>query len=139
MKTFFLTAKRDFDALKAKVDKLEINKLVKIPTDLNNLKTKVDDLDVGKLKTVPVDLKKLIHVVSKEVVKKTVYNKVNTTVSNLEKKIPDGTTLFQINQNNADKQNFLKNLGMLRIKYLTLVFLIQKLQKLRTKYRILAV
>ena len=139
MKTFFLTAKRDFDALKAKVDKLEINKLVKIPTDLNNLKTKVDDLDVGKLKTVPVDLKKLSHVVSKEVVKKTVYNKVNTTVSNLEKKIPDGTTLFQINQNNADKQNFLKNLGMLRIKYLTLVFLIQKLQKLRTKYRILAV
>ena len=70
MKTFFLTAKRDFDALKAKVDKLEINKLVKIPTDLNNLKTKVDDLDVGKLKTVPVDLKKLSHVVSKEVVKK---------------------------------------------------------------------
>ena len=42
-------------ALKAKVDKLEINKLVNVPTRLNNLQTKVDDLDVDKLKTVPVD------------------------------------------------------------------------------------
>ena len=42
-------------ALKAKVDKLEINKLVNVPTRLNNLQTKVHDLDVDKLKTVPVD------------------------------------------------------------------------------------
>ena len=44
--------------MKAKVDKLDIKKLVNIPTGLNKLKTKVYDLDVGKLKTVPVDLKK---------------------------------------------------------------------------------
>ena len=53
-----LAAKKDFIALKAEVDKLDINKLVNVPSSLNNLKTKTDDLDIGKLKTVPVDLKK---------------------------------------------------------------------------------
>ena len=43
---------------KAEFDKLDINKLVNLPTSLNNLKTKADDLDVSKSKTVPVDLKK---------------------------------------------------------------------------------
>ena len=54
-----LAAKKYFIALKAEVNKLDINKLVNVPTSLNNLKTKVDDLDVGKRKVVPVDLKKL--------------------------------------------------------------------------------
>ena len=55
--------------MKAEVDKLDINKLVNVPTSLNNLKTKVDDLDVGKLKSVPVDLKKLSDLVDNEAVK----------------------------------------------------------------------
>ena len=55
--TSYLTAKKDFLALKFEVDKLYINKPVNVPTNLSNLKTKVDDLDVGKLKVVPVDLK----------------------------------------------------------------------------------
>ena len=46
---------KDFIALKAEIDKLDINKLVNVPTSFNNLKTKSDDLDVGKLKTVPVE------------------------------------------------------------------------------------
>ena len=46
-----LTAKKDFTALKAEVDKLDINKLMNVPTSLNNVKTKVDDLGVGILKT----------------------------------------------------------------------------------------
>ena len=59
------------DSIPLKVDKLDINKLVNVPTSLNNVKTKVDDLDIGKLKTVPVDLKKLSDVVVvNEVVKK---------------------------------------------------------------------
>ena len=37
--------------LKAKVDKLEINELVKAPIGLHNFKAKV--VDLGKLKTVP--------------------------------------------------------------------------------------
>ena len=40
------------------MDKLEINKLTNVPTNLNDLKTKVDNLDVVKLKTVPIYLKK---------------------------------------------------------------------------------
>ena len=52
-----LSTKRDFIALKVEVDKLDISKLVKVPTGLNNLKTKVDDLDADKLKTVLVDFK----------------------------------------------------------------------------------
>ena len=52
-----LAAKNDCIALKAEVDKLDINKHVNVPTGLNNLKTKVKDLNVGKFKTVPVDLK----------------------------------------------------------------------------------
>ena len=45
-----LAAKKDFIALKAEVEKIDITKLSNVPTSLNNLKTKVDDLDVGKLK-----------------------------------------------------------------------------------------
>ena len=43
--------------MKAEFDKLDINKLVNVPTILNNLTTKVDDLDVGKVETIPVDIK----------------------------------------------------------------------------------
>ena len=54
-----VAAKKDFIALKAEVYKLDINKLVNVPTSLNNLKIKVDDLDVGKLKTDVGKLKNL--------------------------------------------------------------------------------
>ena len=51
--------KKCFTALKAEVDKSDINKLVNVPTSLNNLKTKVNNLDLAKLKTVLVALKTL--------------------------------------------------------------------------------
>lgn len=38
----------------------------------------MDDLDVGELKALPIDLNKLSEVVSKEVVKNTKFNKLNT-------------------------------------------------------------
>ena len=89
-----------------KVDKLDINKLVNVPTSLNNVKAKVDDLDIGKLKTVPVDLKKLSDVVVvNEVVKNTKFNTLKTKVNNLDYKIPDATILIHINQYNTDKRN----------------------------------
>ena len=87
--------------MKAEVDKLDINKFVDVLIGFNTLKTKVDYLDVDKLKTLPIYLKKLSDAVSKEVLKKTVYNKLN----NLENKIPDATTLIHINQYNTDKQS----------------------------------
>ena len=71
--------------------------MVNVLTALSNFKTKVNNLDVDKLKTVPIYLKKLTDVMSKEVVKKTVYNKVNTKVNNLELKIPDASLFIQIN------------------------------------------
>ena len=92
-----MAAKKDFIALKVEVDKLHINKSVNFPTSLNNLKAKVDDIDIGKLKAVPVDLKKLSDIGTNEVVKNTKFNTLKTTVNSLEKKIPDVTTLIQMN------------------------------------------
>ena len=77
--------------------------MVNVLNDLNNLKAKADDLDVDKLKTVPVNLKKLNDEVSKEVVKNTKFNKLNTRVNNIENEIPGASTLIQTNQYNADK------------------------------------
>ena len=58
---------KDFIALKAEVDKLDISKLVNVLTGLSNLKAKIDDLDVDKSKTC-YKFKKLGEPVSKEVI-----------------------------------------------------------------------
>ena len=50
-------------SLKPNVDKLDINKLKNVPTNLINLKIKVSKLDVAKLVLVPVDLSKLSYIV----------------------------------------------------------------------------
>ena len=49
--------------LKSNVDKLDINKLKNIPTNLSNLKSKVDELDVVKLLLVSFDSSKLSDLV----------------------------------------------------------------------------
>ena len=72
-----LAAKSDLVSLKAKVDKLDIDKLKSVSTNLSNLKSKVDKLDAVKLQTNPV-------------VKKTEYN---AKIKNVEDKIPDITNL----------------------------------------------
>ena len=100
--TFDLAAKKDFIYLKAEID---------VPTSLNNLKAKVDYLDVGKLRTVSVDMKILSDVADNEIVKNTKFNKLKPKVNNLEKKIPDASTLLHINQYNTDKQNLAKKTG----------------------------
>ena len=76
VETSDLTVKKDFVALKDEVDKLDINKLVNVPTSLN----------VGKLKTVPVHLKKLSDVVDKQVIKNTKFNTLKTKENKIEKK-----------------------------------------------------
>ena len=98
--------------MKAGVDKPDINKLSNVLIVLNILKTKVDDLNVSRFKTIPVDLKKLGDVVDNVVVKNTNFNTLKTKVNNSEKKFPDGTILFLINQYNTDKQNLDKKLVM---------------------------
>ena len=72
-------------SLKSGVDKLDIEKLKNVTTNLNKLEGKVDKLDVDKLIPTPVDLSKLSNVV-KNVGKKDVYT---AKIKNIEDKIPD--------------------------------------------------
>ena len=99
--------------MKDEAGKLDINKLVNVPANLNNSKTKVKDLDVGKLNYVPVRLKKLSNVVDNEVVENTKFNTLKTKVKNLENKIPEATTFINLNQYNTDKQNLGKKMEIL--------------------------
>ena len=71
----------DIANLKSDVDKLDIDELKNVPSNLNNLKSKVDKLDIGKLETTPVDLSKLSNIVKSGVVIKDVYN---AKVKNIE-------------------------------------------------------
>ena len=84
-----------------------------LKTSLANLKTEVDKLDIDKLVPVLTDLSKLSNVVKNDVVKKTVYDKLVAKVNNidtsdfvlktkyqtdkteLEKKIPDVSNLVR--------------------------------------------
>ena len=76
--------KVDLAKLKSDVDKLDIDKLKNIPTNLNNLKSNVDKIDVDKLIPVPVDLSKLSDVVKHDVVKKTVYDKLVANIDSID-------------------------------------------------------
>ena len=62
--------------LKCEVDKLDIDKLRKVPTGLNSLKSNVDRLDDVKQVPVSVDLGELSDVVKNNVVKKAEYNEL---------------------------------------------------------------
>ena len=55
-----------------------------LKTNLANLKSEVDKLDVNKLKPIPTDLSKLSDVVKNDVVKKTDYNKLVAKVDNID-------------------------------------------------------
>ena len=68
--------KDDLANVKSDVDKLDIDKLIKVPSSLNSLKSKVDKWDVDKLEPVPVDFKKISYVVDSDVVKKAVYDEL---------------------------------------------------------------
>ena len=83
--------KVDLANLKSNVDKLVIDKLKNVPSNLISLKSKVDKSDVDKLVPVFVDLSKLSDVVKKDVVKKDVYNAMT---KNIENKISDITQLL---------------------------------------------
>ena len=109
--------------MKAEFGKPDIIKLVIFPTSLNNLKTKVNSLVVGELKTLPINLKKLSNVVKNEVVKNTKFNRLvnNRKVNKLDKKIPYMTTLIHINVYNTNKQNLEKKIEDVDTKYQMLV------------------
>ena len=55
-----------------------------LKTNLVNLKTEVDKLDIEKLVPVPADLNKLSNVVKNDVAKKVDYNKLVAKLSNID-------------------------------------------------------
>ena len=55
-----------------------------LKTNLANLKTEVDKLDVDKLAPVPTDLSKLSNVVKNDVVKKTVYDELVAKLNRID-------------------------------------------------------
>ena len=57
-------------SLKRNIDKLDIDKLKNIATNVSNLKSKVDKVDLDKLALVTVDFTKLSDVIENDVVKK---------------------------------------------------------------------
>ena len=65
-----LAAKYDLARLKAEVDKVDVDKLKNVPTNLSNLKSKVDKLDIDELVTVSVDLSKLSNIVKMMLLKR---------------------------------------------------------------------
>ena len=107
----------DLANLTSDVDKLDIDKSKKVPTNLNNLKSKVSKLDIRKLETALVDVSKLSNVVKNDVVKKTKYNelikKVNnistTDASNLVRKTDYNTKISEVKSkiNNHDHGKFI--------------------------------
>ena len=78
------TQKLDLANLKPDAEKLDIDKLKNVPTNLRNLKSKEVKLGVEKLVPVPADLSKLC-VVLKNDVKIYIYK---ATIKNIEDKIP---------------------------------------------------
>ena len=94
--------------LKSDVDKLDIDKLKNVPTNLSNLKSKADKLDVDKLVPVPIDFSKLSVIVKNRAVKKAEYcklvknvNAIQTTdISNLVKK-----TVFDTKTSETEKKH----------------------------------
>ena len=81
-----------------------------LKTNLANLKSEIDKLDVDKLKPVPTDLSKLSDVVKNDVVKKTDYNKLVTKVDNIDtsglvKKTDDNTKITEIEGKISDISN----------------------------------
>ena len=86
-----LLKETDLVSLKFNVDKLDIEKLKNVPSNLSNLKSKAGKLDNGKLGTTPVDLSKLNDVGKYDVVEKYVYNFM---IKNTEDKIHE--VLYQM-------------------------------------------
>ena len=66
----YLLKNVDLANLKSNFDKLDINKLKNVPTNLSNFKIKVDELDVNKLRPAPLDLSKPSDAIKMMLIKK---------------------------------------------------------------------
>ena len=125
-----------------------------LKTNLANLKREVDKLDVDKLKPILTDLSKLRDVIKNDVVKKTDYNTLvtkvdnidtsglvkktdyNTKITEIEDKIPDisslatKTTLATVKNKIPDISNLVKKTDFDKTKY---IFIAKQLSFLHGK------
>ena len=97
--------KTDLPNLKSEVDKLDTDKLEKVPSGLNSTKSKLDKLDVYKLVPVSVGFSKMSNVVKNDVVLK---DPSNAKIKDIEKAITNITDLATNTTLNA-KINQVKN------------------------------
>ena len=74
-------------------------------TNLASVKTEVDKLDIDKSVTVPVDLNKLSDVVKDGVVKKAVYDKLVAKVNNIDTNDFVLKTKYQTHKAELEKKN----------------------------------
>ena len=84
-----------------------------LKTNLSSLKTEVDKLDINKLVPVPTDLSKLSNVVKNDVVKKAVCNKLVAKVDNIDTsgfvlKIKYSTDKAELENKIPDTSNLVK-------------------------------
>ena len=89
---------------------------IALKANLVNLKSEVDKLDVDKLKPIPTDLSKLSDVVKNDVVRNTDYNKLVTKVDNINtsglvKKKDYNTKITEIEDKIPDSSSFVKKTG----------------------------
>ena len=82
-----------------------------LKTNLANLKTEGDKLDIDKLKPVPTDLSKLSNAVKNDIVEKAGYSKLVTKVDNIDtsglvKKTDYNTKITEIMYKIPDTSNF---------------------------------
>ena len=88
------------------MDKLDIDKLKNIQTNLSNLKSKVNKLDVDGLISVPVDLSKLSDVVKNDVFKKTVSDKLVFKVNSIDISGFVFKTKYDTNKSELEKKSW---------------------------------
>ena len=91
-----------------------------LKTNLASLKTKVDKLDIDKLAPVSTDLSKLSDVGKNDVVKKTVYDKIAAKVNNIETSAFVLKTKYQTGKTELEKKipdvtNFVKKTKLIEL------------------------
>lgn len=108
--------KADLAGLKSVVEKLDVDKLIKMPSDVISLTSKTDNLVDNMLQTVHINIKELSDVVDKDVLKKSKYDAdkqgLNKNIKSIDKKIPDTSNLvttaaFNIKIAEIDKKLFI--------------------------------
>ena len=94
------------------------------------IKTEVDKLDIDKLVPVPTDLSKLSNAIKNDVVKKTDYNKLVTKVNNID--TSDFVSKAKYQTDKTERQNKIPDTSDLVKKQTTIL----KLLKWKIKFQI---